>query len=80
MAERAAEAPRRAICNGKGCRSTALQFGSSLCVNCTRRETLVASMATVLRYETEWALTGEVWKDEEYLTAKEFVARWAGAL
>lgn len=34
---------------------------------------IVAAMKTVLEYETEWFVTGTVFKDEKYLVAKELV-------
>ena len=63
-----------------GCGASVKYRASGVCVNCERHLELVASMKVVLEYETEWVVTGVVFKDEKYLCAKEFVQRWNGAL
>ena len=63
-----------------GCGASVKYRASGVCVNCERHLELVAAMKVVLEYETEWVVTGVVFKDEVYLKAKEFVSRWGGAL
>jgi hypothetical protein len=41
-------------------------------------ELVVDAMKVVLEYETEWAVTGEIYMDERYLVAREIVRTRGG--
>jgi len=64
----------------EGCGARVHRQHTSVCPNCERHLKLVDAMKVMLEYETEWVVSGCVFKDEKYLTAKEYVQRWNGAL
>lgn len=66
----------------KGC-GTSVWSPTSRCRSCFKDDTslykspavVIQAMKTVLRYEEEWAETGTMFMDEEYLTAREIVRK-----